>query len=73
MSIQAHTPIAASVPAHDPMQIPGVLIVDDHPLMRQGIRLALRSCPEFTIVGEAGTGENADGGSDKCKSRLGSH
>jgi NarL family two-component system response regulator LiaR len=59
VSIQVHTPIAASVPAYDPTPIPGVLIVDDHPLMRQGIRLALRSCPEFTIVGEAGTGEEA--------------
>jgi NarL family two-component system response regulator LiaR len=36
-----------------------VLIVDDHPIVRSGIQLALLSCPEFTVVGEAGSGEEA--------------
>lgn len=36
-----------------------VMIVDDHPIVRQGVKLSLRSAPDFEVVGEAGTGEEA--------------
>lgn len=36
-----------------------VMIVDDHPLMRQGIRQLLALDPLFNIVAEAGNGEDA--------------
>lgn len=36
-----------------------VMIVDDHPLMRQGIRQLLALEPHFDIVAEASNGEDA--------------
>ncbi|WP_322513609.1 response regulator transcription factor [Chloroflexus sp.] len=36
-----------------------LLIVDDHPLFRQGVRWALSNEPGIQIVGEAGNGEEA--------------
>lgn len=36
-----------------------VLIVDDHPMARQGIREILKTDAVFNIVGEAETGEEA--------------
>jgi DNA-binding NarL/FixJ family response regulator len=33
-----------------------VLIADDHPLVRQGIRRTLESSSDFSVVGEAGSG-----------------
>jgi len=36
-----------------------ILIVDDHPLFRKGMRSLLESIPEFQVVGEAATGEEA--------------
>ena len=36
-----------------------ILLVDDHPLLRQGIRKVLEFEPEMKVVGEAGTGEEA--------------
>ncbi len=36
-----------------------VLIVDDHPIMRVGIAAILNSQPTMTIVGQAGTAEEA--------------
>ena len=36
-----------------------LLLVDDHPLMREGIRSSLAKCESFEIVGEAGNGEEA--------------
>jgi len=36
-----------------------LLLVDDHPIFRQGLRLLLETEPEFTIVGEAGDGLEA--------------
>lgn len=36
-----------------------MLIVDDHPLLRRGLRALLLSFPEFEIVGEASSGEEA--------------
>lgn len=36
-----------------------VLIADDHPLFRKGMRALLESLPEMEVVGEAATGEEA--------------
>ena len=36
-----------------------VLIVDDHPVTRDGLRTALSTSPDIEIVGEAATGEQA--------------
>ncbi len=36
-----------------------ILVVDDHPIVRQGIRSLLSNYPEFKIVGEADNGESA--------------
>ena len=41
---------------NDPLR---VLLVDDHPLVREGLRALLTSLPDMTIVGEAGDGEEA--------------
>lgn len=35
-----------------------VLLVDDHPVVRGGLRAALTSDPRITVLGEAGTGED---------------
>lgn len=36
-----------------------MLVVDDHPLMREGLALILREESDFLLVAEAGTGEQA--------------
>lgn len=36
-----------------------VLLADDHPVVRIGVRHILESVPEFTVVGEASDGESA--------------
>ncbi len=36
-----------------------VVIVDDHPLMREGLRALVASLPDIVVVGEAGDGEQA--------------
>jgi len=36
-----------------------ILLVDDHPLVRNGLRALLASIPELTVVGEAASGEEA--------------
>src|SRR4051794_13954614 len=36
-----------------------ILVVDDHPLFRQGLRDVLRSEPDIDVVGEAAGGEEA--------------
>jgi len=36
-----------------------ILLVDDHPLVRSGLRALLSSMPEMIVVGEATTGEEA--------------
>jgi len=41
------------------MQRIRILIVDDHVLMRSGLRALLGSCPDVEVVGEAGDGQAA--------------
>jgi two-component system, NarL family, nitrate/nitrite response regulator NarL len=36
-----------------------LLIVDDHPVVRKGIRMCLARCPEVEVVGEAADGREA--------------
>jgi DNA-binding NarL/FixJ family response regulator len=36
-----------------------VLLVDDHPMMREGLRALLTTLPGMTVVGECGDGESA--------------
>ena len=36
-----------------------ILLADDHAILRQGLRAMLDSTPEFEVVGEATTGEEA--------------
>jgi len=36
-----------------------VLLVDDHPMFRKGLRLLLESKPDISVVGEAGDGKEA--------------
>ena len=37
----------------------GILVVDDHPLFREGVVHSLASEPDFTVVGQAASGEEA--------------
>ena len=41
------------------MNIIRILIADDHPLFRMGVRQELESCPDFELVGETGNGNDA--------------
>jgi DNA-binding NarL/FixJ family response regulator len=43
-------------PTDEPIRI---LIADDHPIFRYGMRTLLTAMPDFTVVGEAVTGEEA--------------
>ncbi len=36
-----------------------VALVDDHAVVRRGLRTFLESFPDFTIIGEASSGEEA--------------
>jgi DNA-binding NarL/FixJ family response regulator len=36
-----------------------ILIVDDHPVLREGLTLIIESQPDFQVVAEAGTGKEA--------------
>ncbi len=36
-----------------------ILIADDHPLFREGVAQSLSGVPDFTVVGQAGSGEEA--------------
>jgi len=41
------------------MEIIRVLVVDDHPMFRNGLHLLLDSLPQMKWVGEAGDGQSA--------------
>jgi DNA-binding NarL/FixJ family response regulator/signal transduction histidine kinase len=60
---QEASPSPASEPVIGPPLAPAarirVLLVDDHPLVRRGVRDRLESTGRYTVVGEAGTGEEA--------------
>ena len=36
-----------------------VLVVDDHPLFREGLTIAIETMPDVEVVGEAGDGDEA--------------
>jgi NarL family two-component system response regulator LiaR len=36
-----------------------LLIVDDHDMLRSGLALFIQTCPDFSLVGEASTGQQA--------------
>jgi len=36
-----------------------VMIVDDHPMVRDGLKVFLSVAPDMETIGEAGTGEDA--------------
>lgn len=36
-----------------------ILITDDHPLFRKGMRTLLAAVPDFEVIGEAGSGPEA--------------
>lgn len=46
-------------PVPQPTRIVRVLVVDDHPLIRQGLRSCLAAEPEIKVVGEAADGHAA--------------
>lgn len=46
-------------PASDAAVVPGVLIVDDHPLVRNLVRAACREIPEVEVLAECGDGRRA--------------
>jgi NarL family two-component system response regulator LiaR len=60
VSAQAGTAASApdGAPGGDPIR---VLIVDDHPMVRHGLRTFLSTCADIRVVGEAGDGREAVG------------
>ena len=47
-----------------------ILVADDHPLFREGVRAMLHREPEIRIVGEATTGAEAIAGAQPNSSRT---
>ena len=47
-----------------------ILLVDDHPLVRDGLRARLESAPHLHVVGEAGSGEEALAQAGECQPDL---
>jgi len=59
-----HTPSSPRRTVRKPAPTPGVqpirlLLVDDHPVVREGLRSCLTRLPQLEIVGEAASGEEA--------------
>jgi hypothetical protein len=44
----------------------GIFLADDHPLIRDGLRLILGQQKDMTVVGEAGDGRDAVAGAPVC-------
>ena len=49
--------VRASHPAPHPTAVIRLIIVDDHEIVREGLKTILQSEPDFEIVGESGTAE----------------
>jgi DNA-binding NarL/FixJ family response regulator len=47
-----------------------ILLVDDHPLVRRGIRRLIEKSPELAVVGEAGDGQEFLESLDRCVPNL---
>ncbi|MCC2972197.1 response regulator transcription factor [Massilia sp. IC2-476] len=47
-----------------------ILLVDDHPLVRDGLRARLEAAPRLRVVGEAGSGEEAIAQAGACRPDL---
>jgi len=56
----ADPPIASALPG-EPTTAARVLIVDDHPKVRDGVRALLSTESTLRVVGEAGSGDEALG------------
>ena len=59
VSIHGLSGAAASVTAHDPGPVIRVLLVDDHAMVREGLRTVLDSYADIEVVGEASDGVEA--------------
>jgi DNA-binding NarL/FixJ family response regulator len=62
--MSAHKPSASSPPKKR------LLILDDHPMMREGLAQLINHEPDLTVVGEAGTAHEALGAIDKLSPDL---
>ena len=47
-----------------------VMVVDDHPVMRNGLRQVLEASGRLEVVGEAGDGEEAVGTVEELKPQV---
>jgi DNA-binding NarL/FixJ family response regulator len=56
---QDHNPGGNELAVPQPLVPVTVLIADDHPVVREGLRGMLAAEPAITVVGEAGSGEEA--------------
>ena len=55
----SETPNASPLPSGAQTRTVGVLLVDDHAMVRQGLRMMLEDYPDVEVVGEACDGEEA--------------